>query len=86
MTTVLNKRNGNIPSDAVYIGRGSPWGNPYIIGRDGTREDVVRKFKMITLKHLDLTPLIGKDLVCFCAPKLCHGHVIKVELARRKRA
>ena len=29
----------------VYIGRGSRWGNPFMIGRDGTRKDVVEKHK-----------------------------------------
>jgi hypothetical protein len=29
----------------VYCGRGSKWGNPFVIGRDGNREDVIRKYK-----------------------------------------
>ena len=28
----------------VYVGRPSPWGNPFVIGRDGTREEVVAKY------------------------------------------
>ena len=28
----------------VYIGRPSKWGNPYVIGPDGTREQVIAKY------------------------------------------
>jgi hypothetical protein len=65
----------------VYIGRPSKWGNPFVIGPDGTREDVVRKFE----KYLHANPelleaakleLRGKDLVCFCAPLACHGDIL----------
>ena len=36
----------------VYIGRPSPWGNPFVVGRYGNRETVCIKFKawMITGK------------------------------------
>lgn len=65
------------PPDAVYIGRGSPYGNPYVIGRDGTRDEVCDRFERDVLPYLDLTPLIGKDVWCHCAPKRCHGDSIK---------
>jgi hypothetical protein len=32
MSKVLNKHAVGIPADAVYIGRGSKWGNPFKIG------------------------------------------------------
>jgi Domain of unknown function (DUF4326) len=76
--TVLNKR---ISSKGVYIGRPSKWGNPFVIGPDGTRDDVVRKYE----EYLMLNPklmeeakqeLKGKDLVCFCAPLSCHGDIL----------
>ena len=28
----------------VYVGRGSAWGNPFIIGKDGTAKEVVQKY------------------------------------------
>ena len=28
----------------VYIGRPSPWGNPFEIGKDGNRQEVVEKY------------------------------------------
>lgn len=65
----------------VYIGRGSKWGNPYIIGRDGTREEVIVKYRnyiIMRRKDLlnDLEELKGKRLGCWCAPKVCHGDVL----------
>ncbi len=27
----------------VYVGRPSKWGNPFVIGRDGRRGEVIRK-------------------------------------------
>lgn len=84
--TVLNKHHGNIPADAVYIGRGSKWGNPFKIGEHGTRAQVINYYhnyiyakveaSEFTLK--DLAELHGKDLVCFCAPAPCHGDVLTV--------
>lgn len=28
----------------IYIGRGSPFGNPFKIGKDGTREEVIMAY------------------------------------------
>ena len=72
---------GNAPSSAVYIGRGSPWGNPFRIGRDGDRALVIAKFRAYAERKIQvepgwLTPLEGKDVVCFCAPLACHGDVL----------
>ena len=77
---VLNRHKDNIPQDAVYIGRGSPWGNPFVIGKDGTRSEVVQKYYEWILQNEELLSrldeLKGKDLVCFCSPQLCHGNVL----------
>jgi hypothetical protein len=66
---------------AVYIGRPSKWGNPFVIGRDGTRDQVVEKFgKWIVQQDslmASIPELVGKDLICFCAPLRCHGDVLK---------
>ena len=69
------------PEGAIYIGRPSKWKNPYKIGKDGSRSEVIDKFeKYATLKLENepnwLEPLIGKDLYCYCAPEACHGDVI----------
>jgi hypothetical protein len=42
MITIANKRN---TKEGFYIGRPSPLGNPFIIGRDGTREEVIEKYR-----------------------------------------
>lgn len=83
MPKVLNKYKDGIPQDAVYIGRGSPWGNPFshMTGTKAqwvvsSREEAIERFKNEVLPLLDVTPLRGKDLVCFCAPKSCHGDVL----------
>ena len=68
----------------VYIGRPSKWGNPFVIGKDGTREEVVEKYRDWILKNeylmSCLPELKGKTLGCWCSPKVCHGDVL-LELA-----
>lgn len=69
----------------VYIGRGTPFGNPYVIGRDGTREEVIAKYKAYfydRIKHdknflRQVMALKNKVLGCHCKPLACHGDVIK---------
>jgi len=72
---VWNKHKTH-PTNAVYIGRGSPYGNPFKIGRDGDRDEVCDRFEREILPTLDVSALRGKDLVCFCAPSRCHGDAI----------
>ena len=76
MSRVLNKHRDSITSRDVYIGRGSPWGNPFRIGEHGTRDEVCDRFETEILPFLDVEPLRGKNLVCFCAPQRCHGDSI----------
>jgi|TARA_R110000744_G_scaffold17830_2_gene48061 hypothetical protein len=76
---VLNKRRDTIPREAVYVGRGSKWGNPFIIGKDGNREEVIAKYiayAKAKFSREELRVLKGKDLVCYCAPLKCHGDVL----------
>lgn len=82
MSAVFNKLRHIIPRDAVYIGRPTKWGNPFQIGKDGTRGEVIGKYRAYLLSRPDLIEaarreLKGRDLVCWCAPKACHGHVLK---------
>lgn len=66
----------------VYIGRPSIWGNPFKVGKDGTREEVIAKYwKWLYDTHPTLVGRIrkelrGKVLGCWCAPKACHGDVL----------
>ncbi|OGT54325.1 MAG: hypothetical protein A3E01_15280 [Gammaproteobacteria bacterium RIFCSPHIGHO2_12_FULL_63_22] len=69
----------------VSISRPSKWGNPFVIGRDGAREEVIAKYREYILGRPDLLAALpelrGKRLGCWCAPKACHGDVL-VELLR----
>lgn len=64
----------------VYIGRPSPWGNPFEIDRDGTRTEVIAKYEQYILATPSLLDkvgaLAGKVLGCWCRPRACHGDVL----------
>lgn len=68
----------------IYIGRPSKWGNPFFIGRDGSRKEVIEKYREWIMNQPELLKEIpklkGKRLGCFCSPKPCHGDVL-AELA-----
>ena len=80
MPRVYNKRlDKEIPVHAVYIGRGSKWGNPFVVGRDGTRDECIYHYeRYLRAKglHRQVYELRGKDLVCFCSPEPCHGDIL----------
>ena len=42
----------------VYIGRPSKWGNPFVIGRDGTRDEVIQKYE----EHIRTSPILMRSL------------------------
>ena len=73
---VYNIHHGDAPRGNVYIGRGSYWGNPFVIGKDGDRDQVCRRFECEVLPQLGVSDLAGKDLTCYCAPHRCHGDSI----------
>ena len=65
----------------VYIGRPSKWGNPFKIGRDGSRQEVILKYKDMIIANTELIKQIplelrGKTLGCWCKPESCHGDVL----------
>lgn len=69
----------------VYIGRPSPYGNPFKVGKDGTRGEVIKKYadwfysdkpEAIELREKAKSKLKGKVLGCWCKPKACHGDVL----------
>ncbi len=80
----------------IYCGRGSrrlglpssKWANPFRIGRDGTRQQVIAKHKswLPTQPHLiaALDELRGRTLGCHCAPDSCHCDTL-FELANAPR-
>ena len=70
--------------DVVRIDRRTRWGNPFVIGRHGSREDVIeryrawlwRKVKSGGISLSELAALNGKTLACHCHPLPCHGDVL----------
>jgi len=64
----------------IYVGRPSKWGNPFEIGKDGTREEVIDKYKKWILNQPDLLKslweLEGKTLGCWCKPEICHADIL----------
>lgn len=72
----------NDPHD-VYIGRPSKWGNPFVVGVDGDRDEVIAKhadwiYTQPKLLAAIKTELKGKRLGCWCRPKKksCHGDIL----------
>ena len=80
-TKVVHCKHG---THDVYIGRPSQWGNPFVIGKDGTREQVIQKYRnwLMTQPSLlaAMPELKGRTLGCWCSPAACHGDVL-AELA-----
>lgn len=79
MPEVHNKYHGTAPPGAVYIGRPSKWGNPFDVKTYG-RGVALKMFRSwvyaparAELRDQARSELKGKDLVCFCKPKACHG-------------
>jgi hypothetical protein len=75
---VWNVSDPNLPKDAVFTGRPSEYGNPYIIGVHGNRSQVIAQHKAHLDSHPELVAKIkcelkGRHLACFCKPKDCHG-------------
>lgn len=82
----------------IYIGRSkvvflegeryppynSEWCNPYKIGTDGVREEVLKKYEKYMRNKLKKEPklleslkkLKGKTLGCWCVPEKCHGEIL----------
>ena len=88
--SVIHIRDARNTASEIYIGRESKtrkrseWANPFFIGKDGTREEVLEKYEAYAWEMLesghweeeDLLNLIGYTLVCYCAPERCHGNVL----------
>jgi hypothetical protein len=92
MTVVNLKGHRDDPdyADVVYVGRAmhrggwhldaSPFANPFKPGPDGTREEVVEKYRAWLLGRPDLLArlpeLRGRTLGCWCVPLPCHAEVL----------
>jgi hypothetical protein len=71
----------------IMIDRSTIWGNPFFIGKHGTRSEVIEKYRQWLLTQPELYARIhelrGKTLGCWCKPAACHGDVL-IELLERK--
>lgn len=77
-TRVVNKYREDFDIDIM---RPTMWGNPFSIGKDGDRLEVITKHKSHLRQQIregyfgieHLLFLKGKRLGCCCKPKKCHG-------------
>ena len=73
----------------VYVSRPSKWGNPYRIGADGNRDQVLKKYREYLAANPSLVEdakkeLRGKNLACWCkASEACHADIL-LEIANNE--
>lgn len=84
-TRVVNVQAYPVEPYDILIGRGTPFGNPFIIGKHGTREQVINRYRQWIFSQPLLIDRVrkelrGKVLGCYCTPEPCHGNVL-VEIA-----
>jgi Domain of unknown function (DUF4326) len=78
------RRGWRLPTTAVSVTRPGRWGNPFRVGQDGDRTEVLARFKAYARDRLAtdpewLAPLRGKDLACWCPPgEACHADILLV--------
>lgn len=78
---VWKKGDKGVPKDAVYVGRPSEFGNPFVMKTEKDRDSVCDKFEEYIANKPELielakTKLKGKHLVCYCSPKRCHADTL----------
>ena len=80
MAEVASLRGYKRREGDVRIDRGTPWGNPFHIGPDGTREDVIEAYREYIHERPALVERLRAKsparLLCWCAPQACHGDVL----------
>lgn len=70
-----------VQSADVYVGRPGPWGNPFWLGDERLRLEVIDRFRawgeaqpwFVDAARRELS---GLTLGCWCAPRACHGDVL----------
>lgn len=96
MVTIINRhaRPKPVSGDTLryYVGRPSILGNPFTIGIDGDRQEVIAKYRaylegaLKTNENLkgainNIIAMSNKghdiELECWCAPQTCHAEVLK---------
>ena len=62
----------------VFCGRGSPFGNPYVIGSDGDRDDVIRKHR----EWIDRWLIGGEEVIVVCYGRSYSNKVVVESLGQ----
>ena len=76
-----------MPANAIYVGRPTVWGNPYVVGSELMNGETLTAEKAVALYEQHLADnfserdirhcLHDKDLACWCAlDELCHADVL----------
>lgn len=86
---VYSMRSGAdpVPADAIYVGRPTAWGNPFVVGEYGRQGECVELYRawinepaQRDLRERARVKLSGRDLVCWCsspsAPAPCHADIL----------
>jgi len=83
---------GSLLPGQVYVGRPGVLGNPFVVGRDGSRQEVIGKYRRWlwerlqepgSLQERELRRLLEQaregelELLCWCHPLLCHAEVVR---------
>ena len=106
MRAVVNLKNepdlrdefhyAHVVDNTVLIDRRTKWGNPFKLGVDGDREQVITRYRADLWRRIragevslrELAELDGCWLACWCEPLPCHGDVLAraAEWASRRLA
>ena len=77
--------HAHVHNNTALIDRRTKWGNRFKVGRDGTREQVVARYRADLWRRIregeiaagrTRRTLDGMWLACWCDPLPCHGHVL----------
>jgi hypothetical protein len=93
MIQVISLRGrGGLRPVGVYVGRPSALGHPFLVGRDGTREDVIARYRRWVRAQWRRGGAVRQELerlavqyrhdgqltwLCWCAPLPCHADVVR---------
>ena len=83
-------KDWRMPENTVYVGRGTEWGNPFVVGKTFldkvlTPELAVTLYQMQVEAEMpplqnvkrSLWKLLGKNLACWCdVGQICHADVL----------
>ena len=67
-----------MPENTVRVARPGKWGNPYTVADEGDAERAVARYRnRMAIQAVDLRPLRGKNLACWCPlDGPCHADVL----------